>query len=349
MKKVILSVIIILLLGGIVYLGFVVFDSKSIKEVELVGNVQTLYMVGEELDFEDAKLKVTYKNGDVKMVALKNADVKVNLFSTSIEKHGTMQIVYKTHTLKIDYNVLKTGLYYISNTTTVTQNDLGQTVTSGAGDIVSVDTAREYFYLGADGVLDYYKNDGTQSDPKWLMFDGSYEENYLYYTTGDKLVIKAGAKEYELKAEYNPNGSIAVKSEIKSYSGDGLWVNQIKTYTFKQSDLLKANRAFNDTPILDFSYTTVVKNNQEDSSNKNDDYKVLFNVGDTINSSGKNIYIKINITTDTFLPTVYVHVTDKMVQRESLNTNVANEDIVTFAYMFYESSDPFYLYYSVVD
>lgn len=347
MKKVILSVLIILFLGGIVYLGFIVFDSKSVKNVELVGNVQTLYMVGEDLDFEDAKLKVTYKNGDVKMVKLKNADVKVNLFSTSLEKHGTMQIVYKTHTLKIDYNVLKTGLYYIRNTTTVTRDQYGQTVTTGAGDIVDVSTAREYFYLGADGVLDYYKNVGTQAKPKWLMFDGSYEDDYSYYTTGDKLVIKAGVKEFEIKAEYNQNGSLAVKSEIKTYSGDGLWLNKIQTYTFKQSDLLKANRGFNDTPIIDLSYANPVLNEDEDPGNKNDDYKVLFNVGETIKSSGKEIYIEIHITTDPFLPTVYVHLTDKMVTRKSLVTSQVQD--VTFAYMFYESSDPFFLYYEVVD
>ena len=52
---------IILCACGIGYLGYLIFMSKNIEKVELTGNIQTLYIVGDEIDFEDSKLKVTYK------------------------------------------------------------------------------------------------------------------------------------------------------------------------------------------------------------------------------------------------------------------------------------------------
>lgn len=365
MKKVILSVLIILLLGGIVYLGFTVFDSKRVTEVELVGNVQTLYMVGEKLDFEDAKLKVTYKNGDQKIISLKNSDVKVKNFSTSAVKddndrydHGTMYIIYKTKTIKVEYNVLATGTYYVSNTTIKTHNpSTGGTTISGADQIVQDTQAREYFYLGADGVLDYYVNRGTYANPKWVMFDGAYEGgDYKYYTKGDELVIKTPADEYRLKAEYD-NGVITVKATNDIYSSDGLWKERTEIRTFRQTPLGKSNRIVDllsnkptgDNTICDFDFseTIVVTNPNEQAYNYNDDYKMVFEKNQTIKSSGRNFYLKVYIPNDTFLSEVFVHVTDEMFERESFNTSQPLE--VSFAILYYEGLDAVYFYYSVAE
>ena len=54
MKKVIVVFLVILCSCGVGYLGYLIFRSKNIDTVELVGNMQTLYVVGDEIDFEDA-------------------------------------------------------------------------------------------------------------------------------------------------------------------------------------------------------------------------------------------------------------------------------------------------------
>ena len=111
MKKFILIFLVVVCLGGIGYLGYVIFNAKSIKTVEIAGNMQTLYIVGEDIDFQDAQLKVTYKNGDIKMVDLNEKNVDVTLFSTSLQTHGKMKLIYKSEILEVEYDVIGQGLY----------------------------------------------------------------------------------------------------------------------------------------------------------------------------------------------------------------------------------------------
>ena len=68
MKKIVWIVLAILCACGLGYIGYVIFQAKNIETVEISGNMQTLYVVGEDLNFGDAKLKVTYKNGNIRMV-----------------------------------------------------------------------------------------------------------------------------------------------------------------------------------------------------------------------------------------------------------------------------------------
>ena len=117
MKKVISIILVIACIAGLGFLGYVVFRSKNIVSAHIDGQMQTLYLVNETTtpDFEDAKLKVTYKNGTAKYIDLKSKSVKINDFSTSIQTHGVMKITYKSQTIEVPYNVIKRGLYYMKS------------------------------------------------------------------------------------------------------------------------------------------------------------------------------------------------------------------------------------------
>ena len=67
MKKFILIFLSVICVAGVVALGWLIFNSKSIASIEIDGQIQTLYIAGQDIDFEGAKLKVTYKNGNVKI------------------------------------------------------------------------------------------------------------------------------------------------------------------------------------------------------------------------------------------------------------------------------------------
>jgi hypothetical protein len=91
MRRILLFIIAIVLLGGIGYTGYVIFGSKNISKVEVEGNAQTIYLLNETdtPDFQDAKLKITYKSGDVKYVDLKS--------SKGLLKAPTMQLLELNH------------------------------------------------------------------------------------------------------------------------------------------------------------------------------------------------------------------------------------------------------------
>ena len=120
MKKMIVIFLIILCSCGIAYVGYLIFRSKNIDKVELVGKIQTVYVVGDEIDYEDAKLKVTYKNGNIKMIDLDSKSVDIEYFSTSVETNAKMNILYKSETIEVEYNVLRKGAYYLNSSETKT-------------------------------------------------------------------------------------------------------------------------------------------------------------------------------------------------------------------------------------
>ena len=66
MKKFILIFLSVLCIAGVGALGYLMFNAKSIASIEIEGQMQTIYVAGQDIDFENAKLKVTYKNGSVK-------------------------------------------------------------------------------------------------------------------------------------------------------------------------------------------------------------------------------------------------------------------------------------------
>ena len=123
MKRLIVILVVVACLIGVGFLGFTIFNKKNIDKVELEGTVQTLYLANtneiNKPNFQDASLKVSYKDGTVKYIPLKSADVTVTDFSTSIElTDGKMKINYKSNVISVNYSVIKNGFYYVSSVTT---------------------------------------------------------------------------------------------------------------------------------------------------------------------------------------------------------------------------------------
>ena len=68
MKKVLLISLAVALTAGVVFLGFVIFGATNVKDIELVGNMQQIYFVGDDINYGDAKLKVNYQDGSSKII-----------------------------------------------------------------------------------------------------------------------------------------------------------------------------------------------------------------------------------------------------------------------------------------
>lgn len=311
MKKFILIFLICICLGGVGYLGYVVFNSKSIESVEISGEMQTLYIVGDDLNFQDAQLKVTYKNGNIKMVDLSSKTVDVSLFSTSLQTHGTMKIAYKSFVLDVEYDVVYKGMYYVSKETTSTASS----TSSSSGVSYTSNSTPMMFYLDNNGVLDYY----YKENGKTYMHDGSYDKSYKYIIDGDTIQVYLGNDEiaYEIQANYNSSGTMTLKSvtlNTMDYDPDIVASKEEKIYTFNSS--FKTDRRISSVEV-DLSQTSYITQGS---------YKfVTFKVGETIKSSEKVLLLKVNIANDSYLSTVYVYITDSMVTRNSLDTSLVTD------------------------
>lgn len=208
MKKFIVIFLIILCSCGIGYLGYLIFNSKNVDTVELVGNVQTLYVVGDEFDYEDAKLKVTYKNGNIKMINLNSKNVKISYFTTSVETHGKMAIKYKAEILELEYNVIQKGAYFVNYHETKSINSSLQ-LDAPDPETYDINTTEEMIYISEGGVLSYYTK---LSNGNWSLADGRYDARYTYSITADTLTAKIKDKTYNLKAKYLESGDIVLET-----------------------------------------------------------------------------------------------------------------------------------------
>lgn len=326
MKKVIWIILAILCVCGIGYIGYVIFQAKNIDSVEIAGNMQTLYVVGEDLNFGDAKLKVTYKNGNIRMVDLNEKNVTVTLFATSTEDHKTMKITYKSEVLNVDYDVIKKGFYYVSSISTSTGTSLPGTVDHTIG------TSPYMIYIRGDGTLDYYYKDAG----KWYMHDGVHDSSYNYKITGDTMKVELGDENfYDFKAKYNTNGSMALSCIDLTKSGtDPDIITQKKEYTYKNYET--AVQTIEKVEV-DYSKVATIGTN----------HVIEFKKGETIESSGKQLFLKVNYVDKLFLTEVYVHICDEMVSgAQGLDTSAVTS--TDHAYGFYHDFD-FSINYIVVN
>ncbi len=330
MKKVISIILVIACLAGLCFLGYTVFRSKNIVSAEVEGQMQTLYLVNETTtpDFEDAKLKVTYKNGTAKYIDLKSKSVKVNDFSTSIEAHGIMKLTYKSQTIEVPYNVIKSGLYYVKSHQVKTN---GQT--SEVSTFNSIKDTTIMFSLESDGVLKFYEKRETG----WYLFDGAYDDAYSYKLSGDTLTVKHGSGKndfYSIQAEYS-NGAISINARTEFLDSEG---DPTEIHTYKFVNFTDKTR--------DVSVTSASIKAEAPCTGYNVNGNFVFKRNQTIKTSNNSIYMKVEF--DNFLisvkdaetgamiemlKTVYVKVTDKMVTH--LYTN-ANDNVVKTAEVHYE-------------
>lgn len=330
MKKILLAILVVICLGGVGFIGYMIFGSRNIASVEISGNIQTLYVVGDDLSFGDAKLKVTYRNGSMRLVDLDSESVSVAYFTTSVETHGTMEITYKSKVIKIDYNVIKKGYHYL------TQKKLNSTTTGGP---YTLSSTTEMLYVGDRGILRYY----TKSGGNWYMHDGQYDYSYKYTIFGDTMTVALGSATQKLsvKADYSINGTMLLKSTVitrDSNDPDIVISKEEKTYQHYNT-----NEQLVNTVSVDYS-----KVNTTDYNGK----KVLtFKVNDAIETSvNKNLLLKVRyIDQDPYFPirVAYVYVCNEIIDDELRTGNVTNGGINT-AYCFYESKE-FYFYYNVVN
>ncbi len=328
MKKVIWIILAILCFCGIVYIGYVIFQAKNIETVEISGNMQTLYVVGDELNFGDAKLKVTYKNGNIRMVDLNENNVTVTLFATATEDHKTMKITYKSEVLNVDYDVVKKGFYYVSSISTSTADSVPSSVSHTIG------TTPYMIYIGGNGILDYYHKETG----KWYMYDGVHDNSYNYKIIGDTMKVELGDENYyDFKAKYNTNGSMALSCIDLTKSGsDPDIVTQKKEYVYKNYET-----AVQTIEKVEVDYSKVA------TSGTATNPVIEFKKGETIESSGKQLLLKVSYVDKLFLTEVYVHVCDEMLSgAQGLNTSSVTS--INHAYGFYHDFD-FSINYIVVN
>ena len=98
MKKFISILSACLLAGLVAFLGITLFRTSNVESIEIVGQVQTIYFVGStnDVNFNNADLKITYADGSVKLKKLDKKLVRVNNFSTSVQNNGIMKITYNS-------------------------------------------------------------------------------------------------------------------------------------------------------------------------------------------------------------------------------------------------------------
>ncbi len=229
MKKFMLIVLAAALTIGVVFLGFVIFGASNVKEIELVGNMQQIYFVGDDISYGDAKLKVTYQNGSSKLIE-PNGNLKVSLFSTSGhgKYHGTMKLTYKSQTIEVDYSVLDRTSYIVASekkktatTTTTLYNSTKRIIDFGEG-----------------GSLRYFEIKSGE----YFMHDGSYDRLYYYEIIGDTIYAHLGDENvYEITTHVDGN-ELLISAITKHYSNANPEIVDYHIETkFTTTNLIKTN------------------------------------------------------------------------------------------------------------
>ncbi len=309
MKKFLVVMLIILCLAGIGFLGYTVFRSKNIEKVEIDGQIQTLYLVNEATtpDFQDAKLKVTYKNGTTKSVDLNSKSVKINDFSTSIETretYGVMKITYKSETIKVPYSVIRSGMYYRY----YEEHKTTEKTTSYT--LPSISNVEFMFSIENGGKVKAYNKNGTD----WILIDGKYNPEYNYSLSNDTLVVKLGTKVFNIKTTYK-NGEMEILSTSSTYKNG---IEETKdTYKFRN-----IQGAVNDNITIK-SAKIANKGSVSEMDGTNPVFR--FNRFSNIESSRNIIFLEIGYGTEYIINVdgiklinkVYMQVTDEMVPRLS--------------------------------
>ncbi len=335
MKKFLLALVIVVCLAGLGVLGYVVFNAKSVKNIEIEGNAQTLYFINESSTpkFDDAKLKVTYKNGNIKYVNFSSSSVKITSFSTSVENHGSMTITYKSQSISLEYNVIKMGYYFVKEQKiSIPQSNNSTTTTTS-----SIADAKTLLFLDEDGALKYYVYSSSKS--AWLLYDGKYDSDFNWQISGNSLIINY-QEDYVprtevITANYS-NGEIVLNSTIDTKNDAGLVTKRVEnTYGCNNSYKTNVSISSIDEDLYVLSGTTKVVESYN---------AIKLSLNGSIASEEMLIYFKVNYTspiitfsengkTINMLDSVYVMLTDEMI---SLETD-AVRSTPKLTYLCYES------------
>ncbi len=326
MKKVLLILLSVCCMLGVAYLGYIIFSATSVESFEILGEIQTLYVANEciEPDFQDAEIKVKYKNGTIKVYKLTNKRVDVTSFSTAEAGHKTMRIFYKGCEIQVEYDVVNSGLFYNSSSFIEESSALPTTYTMNNSPIM--------FFIRKNGELEYYYRNSSNV----YMHDGYYDKSYRFEIVSNTMNVYLGTEEPTLKliSNYNEEGTFSLKY-VNRTEGVGTYSTSVRIYKFHEN--FKTNRVVSSvTPVVDGS--------------TDPNAIAVFSRYQTIKSNG-TILLKVQYANDYYLKTIYVHMVDEMLfNKESFNT----QDIKGSSYMSasYGSTERdvkhFNIYYKVV-
>lgn len=247
MKKTILILLAVAVFCGIVYVGYIIFAAVNVKEITIIGNIQQVYFVGDDINFADAKLEVYYHNGSKKIIDMNKSNVSVALFSTSGhgKYFGTMKLTYKSQTVDVDYCVLDRTSYLLSKevkkTSTETTELQNQT--------------QKIIDFKSNGICRYFEIKNN----KYYMHDGYFDSNYNYQINGDKIIVNLGQSvTYEIKPIIDGN-KIDLKAKTFKYSTENPDVlDYIIESEFETTNLIKTNNVKEDKSnklTIDYSQT----------------------------------------------------------------------------------------------
>lgn len=287
MKKVFKILIAVALVCGVVYLGIIIFNSTTVKDIEIVGNVQQIYFSGDDVNFGDAKLMVTYQNGTMKMIDMNN-NVKVSSFSTSGHGvyFGTMKLSYKTQVVSVDYSVIDRTSYEIDNSN----------LNDGVKRVVE---------FKENGICRYFEI----KNGRYYLNDGRKDNTYNYQIEKDKIIANLGKNGiYEIETKIDGN-KIEVVSKVNEF-------NNVKdSYTkFKVSNDIKTNNFKEEkTDLLEFDYSKI----KFGSFNKNNKTIVYIPIDGKIDDV--NLYIKVDYDNGEIF---YVNVVSTMINSNSLENDI---------------------------
>lgn len=341
MKKIIPIISVFLVVCVIGFFASVIFRTSNITSVEITSEnpIQTIYFVDSTntVKFNDSNLKVTYKDGSVKLKKLSYDMVSVKNFTTSIANDGVMKITYKSKTIDVPYAVVCTGLYYLTEKEEFTYSGGVSINSKKSGPFVAgltetnqdKTTTIEMIYFNDDGSCDYYYR--NSSTDVWYKEDGYYNKSYYYTITGDTIKVNLGEDRlYNLKAKVTDDGDITLVSTENNYveNQDVGFLKSSVDRTFKHYEM-KGNRTIERGDIQVYCSSPIE-----------------FKKDTKFSDSKLNIYLKVNYKNDNFLKNVYVKFNEEMFISDKEFTTVVVTPTATSARCFYDGVY-FELIYSV--
>lgn len=337
MKKIIRIVSLILLVSILAVLGIFVFKKSNIESIEIVGDVQTIYFANTATDvnFNNAELKISYKDGSVKLKKITNKLVSVANFNTSVVNNGTMKISYKSHTIDVDYAVINSGLYYLSDSkietfsgSTITTDNSGTMVAGVDKNNNDITTTVEMINFNLDGTCDYYSR--TSKSSAWYLDDGYFDRTFYYKITGNTIETHLGDnKTFNISVKFSETGDASLYCKNYDNYGSTEFIKSTTERTFNHYEM-KGNRTFTKD---DVSITS--------------SGAIQFHKGDSFSDRNFYIYVKVVYNNDNFLKTVYVRFNESMFKTDKeFDTSVITPS-ETRAACIYDGVG-FYLNYKVV-
>ena len=314
MKKFISILSACLIVVVIGFLAITLFKSSTVKSIEVVGQVQTIYFVGStnDVNFNDAELKITYNDGSVKLQKLNKKLVRVNNFSTSVQHNGTMKLTYKSQTIDIGYSVICKGMYYLSekvtetyNGNTISQSSSGKMIAGVNSSNIDVTTSTEMIYFGNDGVCDYYSR--SSSTATWYADNGYYDKSFYYKITGNSINVHLGENNvYSLQAHVSNDGKLSLTTVKKEYvNGISDFLQKKITRNFDYYEM-KGNRTITASDVSVYCSNPPIR----------------FAKNSKFSDSNLKIYLKVTYSNDNFMKNVYVRFHENMFGENEFSTAV---------------------------